>query len=188
MQTDLLLLPQRRLYQGELPLALEVAPEVKVAPHKPTMRLRRTGMHVWRQNDQGSFDPVVETHPAVMPLNKWTEKDMGVPRQIVAILIQAGFVSAEQVSPRRTLVHLESWFAHRERVRADPYFWTEDRKKAYSRARSVLRGYDNRPRKGGRAQSAQSPQDAPEAPPALQTPETAETPVRTPAKGQSAQT
>jgi hypothetical protein len=129
------MLPAQRLHQMEL--FETVAPEVKCAVKPPTMAAPRHGMMVWQASAQhpGHFKPMVETHPAVVDLKNWNPKIYGCSKEVIRTLVECGMVEGERLSPRTLSIRLESWFAHRAKMRENPWFWSDaENLKKYSEA------------------------------------------------------
>ena len=135
--TPVNILPSGRLVQMDL--FETVAPDVKVGTKPPTVQTPRHGIVFFRPENNGLYRPMIETHPNIVHLKDWKETVYGISKHVIATLVEAGFVEGERVTPKSLLINLESWFAHRLRMREDPYFWTDhDNRRRYSNASSEV--------------------------------------------------
>ena len=137
--------PVQLLPKGGPTLQLELfefAPGVKVSVPVPRHLPRvvpRTGIVKMVQEPDGRFRPEIESLPAVVPLKNWDEKTYGVSKFIISALVLAGFVEGERIAPRYMTIVLESWFAYRELIRQNPYFWQDaDNRDRYQKAQKRL--------------------------------------------------
>lgn len=145
MKEPVNVLPQRRIVQLEL---FEVAPDVAVAAKPAQIQAPRLGIMRWTPLEGGVYKPEIETHPAAVNIKDWKEHVYGVSKHVIAALVEAGFVDGERLAPRTLLIHLESYFAHRARMRENPFFWQDsDNRQRYSEARiKVDRQWQDRAR------------------------------------------
>jgi len=101
---------------------LEVAPGIKTAPlpkeHVPEIALTKM-----RACGDGTYQPVLIIHePKIRVIE--AARLLHVPYRTLLRLCRGGFVESEQISPNNHQVSLSSWFAHVDRVREDPEFWS----------------------------------------------------------------
>lgn len=121
------IVPQAHVHQLEL---FELAPEVHVAAKPVRVSAPRVGMMRWQPLPDGSFKPLIETHPAVVDISRWAPAIYGCSRSVITTLVNAGFVEGERLSPRTLTINLESYFAWRTRMRGDPFFWSDQENRA----------------------------------------------------------
>lgn len=179
--TPVKILPQRRTLQLEL---FELAPDVLVAAKPVQITAPRMGIVTWVPVGDGLYKSVIETHPTIIDIKDWDKKTLGCSKFVIAVLCEAGYVEAERLSPRTLAINLESYFAHRAKVREDHFFWLDDEnRRRYSAAVEVVNRMTNKgSKRGDRAKSASS-HDTPLF--AVNTHETAQTPRRGTAKSQN---
>lgn len=146
MSVPVVIMPKGRMVQMDL---FEAAPGVMASAKLPRGILPpRQAIIKLVPQEGGMLRPELETHPGVINLKHWTEEKFGVSRGVIAVLVDAGFVDGEKPAPRTTLVVLESWFAHRQRVRENPWFWRdEENSRRYTLASDL---YQRREGRAGR--------------------------------------
>ena len=156
MHVPVTILPNARLEQLDL---FQIAPEVQVAARPRTLPVPRHGMMRWEPRGDGTYVPLIETHPAVVNLKRWKESLYGCDKEIIMNLVEAGFVEGERVAPRTVMINLESYFEFRSRMRANPWFWQDpDHRERYQKACATRHGRSRRDERASKTAS-----DAPEA-------------------------
>jgi hypothetical protein len=175
--TPVTILPQRQQLQLDLEL-VELAPMERAAIAKPAkVRAPRQAIVTLKPTGDGkTVQPMLETHSSIVNVKAWDEKVYGVSRFVIRALVLAGFVEGEMIAPRSLTINLESWFAHRERMRENPYFWTnEDNRRRYSEAAAQVnrqhpQDRSKKAREGENAPDEKDPASAPDTRPGPQTP------------------
>lgn len=130
MSTD-----QVQLLGGKQKLTrIEVAPGVRIgqriADHAP-----KYGFVRLRRNADGTLTPMLSTWGCHIPLTMDLGERLGihVDYRTFKALIGGGFIRAKKLSPRRTLIEVESLHHHLLECE-DPEFWTEERIARYQAA------------------------------------------------------
>jgi hypothetical protein len=91
------------------------------------------GVFRWQAVGDGTYRPTARIHEQFVDLQVAVEA-LGVPRDTLRRLIDAGFIAGRKPSPMRRQVSLASLSKHLEAVENDPDFWTDARIKQFSQA------------------------------------------------------
>jgi hypothetical protein len=91
------------------------------------------GIFRWQAVGDGTFRPIARIHEQFVDLQVAVEA-LGIPRDTLRRLIDAGFVKGRKPSPMRRQVNLSSLSDHLDAVERDPDFWTEARIKQFAEA------------------------------------------------------
>jgi hypothetical protein len=91
------------------------------------------GIFRWQPAGDGTFKPTARIHEQFVDLQVAVEA-LGVPRDTLRRLIDAGFVAGRKPSPMRRQVNIASLSNHLTAVEEDPDFWTEARVKQFAGA------------------------------------------------------
>ena len=117
---------EKRLRSATLPAMVQVAPG-RYVPQDEKKGAPDVTLAAYVENDDGTYRPV--------PFN---ERMVRVDRRLIHMLgftgqwhtvrrlARAGFIEMIAISPRVTLLNLDSWFNHLRRCAEEPEFWEAD--------------------------------------------------------------
>jgi hypothetical protein len=117
---------------------VEVAPDVQVLPID-MRRIPAMTVADWVKKkvtfEDGSkgeaYIPVARVHDAWMRVSEVEGLPLGLCSEVLMKLIRGGFVEGGPLGPNSNTVNVASLLEHIENVRADPEFWTRERRQAY---------------------------------------------------------
>jgi hypothetical protein len=125
--------PRDRVVQMRQSDFTELAPGVFQTPCPPHLA-PKIGVVRWVPAMGGLWQPVIQAMSSVVYMHDWRPELYGCSWRTAKRLGEAGFVEMLQPGPKIRAIVLESYLEHLAAVRADPYFWTQERLQTYQDA------------------------------------------------------
>ena len=112
---------------------VQVAPDGEFHPWPEHLPVPRVGTMEWVQQPDGSYRPMIHTHPVWIRMKEDITEELGLGLSYFSLrrLMRAGFVRSKQVTPGQYAFDLQSFFRHCAAVQADPEFWDQKRIKRF---------------------------------------------------------